>query len=137
MDADRLLDQDFFDKIEVEMQRAKRYRIFLSMVVFDLSSLNQGLTTKTLLEQVQAKIRAVDNAALLGVKKLGILLPETTRQGAEIAAKRLSQVVRESFSQQVDKISSDLIPVEMASYPDAAGARTIPEFLQELNAGIE
>lgn len=135
MDANRPLDQAFLDKIDVEMQRAKRYRIFLSMIVFDLSSLNHGLTMKTLLEHVQAKIRAVDDAALLGVRKLGILLPETTRQGAEMAAKRLSQVVRESFSQQADKISSDLIPVEMASYPDAAGARTIPEFLQELNAG--
>ena len=137
METNRLLDQAFLDKIEAEMQRAKRYRIFLSMVVFDLSSLNQGLTMKTLLEQVQAKIRAVDDAALLGVRKLGILLPETTRQGAEIAAKRLSQVVKESFTRQADEISTDLIPVEMASYPDAAGARTIPEFLQELNAGIE
>lgn len=123
------------DKIEVEMQRAKRYRIFLSMVVFDLSSLSHGLTMSTLLERVQGKIRAVDDAALLGVKKLGILLPETTRQGAEMAAKRLSQVVRESFSQQAQELSSDLIPVEMASYPDAAGARTIPEFLQELKPG--
>ncbi len=135
MDTNRPLDQAFLDKIEVEMQRAKRYRIFLSMVVFDLSSLNQGLTMKTLLEIVRAKIRAVDDAALLGVKKLGILLPETTRQGAEMAAKRLSQVVRESFSQQADKKSSDLIPVEMASYPDATGTRTIPEFLKEFNAG--
>lgn len=135
MEANRLLDQAFLDKIEVEMQRAKRYRIFLSMVVFDLSSLSQGLTMSTLLERVQGKIRAVDDAALLGVKKLGILLPETTRQGAEMAAKRLSQVVRESFSQQAQELSSDLIPVEMASYPDAAGARTIPEFLQELKPG--
>ena len=133
MDANRQLDQAFRDKIEVEMQRAKRYRIFLSMVVFDLSSLDQVITMKTLLERVQAKIRAVDDAAMLGVRKLGILLPETTRQGAEMAAKRLSQVVKESFDKQADQMSSDLIPVEMASYPDAAGARTIPEFLHELD----
>ncbi|HQL23257.1 MAG TPA: hypothetical protein PKY95_02450, partial [candidate division Zixibacteria bacterium] len=61
--------------------------------------------------------------------KLVLLLPETPRQGAEIASRRVSEILRDRLSRDNSAAAEKIIPLEMASYPDAAGARTIRDFL--------
>lgn len=128
----------FVDRVGVELKRAERYRIFISLIIFDLSfiesfSPDSGVSVKTeLAETVGKHIRAIDDVSFLGPTKLGLLLPETTRQGAEIASRRIAELVRAKLSEMNNNEQFDkIISLEMASYPDAAGAKSIADFLRE------
>ncbi len=127
----------FVERVGEELQRAERYRIFVSLVVLDLDSLKNGNARETgefdrLVNLIKGNTRSIDSAALVNPRKMALLLPETPRQGAEIAARRVTELIRQSypgdFSENVDQV----IPLEMASFPDAAGAKTVKEILSEL-----
>ena len=128
---------EFLDRIETELKRAERYRIFLSMVIVDLSVYLNGGTngSQELLNQVHSvlknSIRIIDDVAVVGGNRLGLLFPETSRQGAELAAKRLAEVIKNSLPSIMDDGAAAVIPLEMASFPDAAGTKTIPEIIRE------
>lgn len=128
---------EFLDRIETELKRAERYRIFLSMVIVDLSVYLNGGTngSQELLNQVHSvlknSIRIIDDVAVVGGNRLGLLFPETSRQGAELAAKRLAEVIKNSLPSIMDDSAAAVIPLEMASFPDAAGTKTIPEIIRE------
>lgn len=131
-------DDSFFERVDLELRRAERYRLFVSLIVLDLSLVrsldrDDGLQlVGDLLQEVGKNIRVMDNASVTTGYRLALLLPETSRQGAEIAARRLSELVRGSLTQRTSGRIDDTIPLEMASYPDAAGAKTITDFLREL-----
>ena len=64
-------------------------------------------------------------------KRLAVLFPETPRQGAEVATRRLAELVREQMSEVTGKQFNKTVPVEIASYPDTGGTKTLDEFLKE------
>ena len=126
--------EPFGDAVNLELARAKRYRVFVSMVSFDLADIGTNdidPDLARLVRDVQGNVRAIDRVALLGGNKLVLLMPETARQGAELAAKRVASMLQKHLGDQTTK-SVDRVPLEMASYPDAAGTQTIPEMLEEL-----
>jgi GGDEF domain-containing protein len=129
----------FLNKVDIELKRAERYRFFVSIIALDLSftrSLFGEHSTEivgNVLRTVQTNIRIIDDVSVIGEHRLVLLLPETSRQGAEMAAKRLSDLIRSSLSRHAEKEIDEIIPLEMVSYPDAAGAKTIEDFLQELS----
>ena len=132
----------FIDRVDVELKRAQRYQIFISLLVYDLSFL-QNLDIddydqlhKDILGLVAQKIRAIDDVTLLDSSKIAFLLPETNRQGAEIASRRISSVLKEYFSEGKNKEIEDVITPEMSSYPDAAGTKSIKDFLMDYNSVI-
>jgi GGDEF domain-containing protein len=121
-----------------ELRRAERYSIFVSLGVMDLSSTRMDSNNTgqddllSLLQVVRKNIRDVDYASYISGSKLGLLFPETPRQGAETVVKRVAGIVRQHLLETGTlRESTDIIPLEMASYPDAAGAKTITEILQE------
>lgn len=128
----------FADKVEVELSRAERYRVFVSLSVLDLTPAGAVAGDRTLevlrevMRQVKSAIRASDEVALLHDHCLAVLLPETPRQGAEIAMKRLTELVKGKLVESLGAGLDRVIPVEIASYPDTAGARTLTGFLEEL-----
>ena len=128
----------FFQIVDNELKRAERYQIFVSMVILDLTVLREtgGGSATDVFEQmfdlVRRSIRVVDQASRIGSDKIVLLLPETSRQGAEMAARRLSEMIREGITRAVANSRVSTIPVEMASFPDAAGARSVKEVLQEM-----
>lgn len=130
-------DESFLDTVEVELKRAERYRIFVSLIVLDVGFLETVLSDrgpavmKELTSAVRRQVRAIDNISLIQPYKIGLLFPETTRQGAEIASKRVTELIRTRLSELNNKKFEQVIPLEMASYPDAAGAKSISDFLQE------
>ncbi|TET95098.1 MAG: hypothetical protein E3J26_03390 [Candidatus Zixiibacteriota bacterium] len=132
-------DSSFFERVGLELKRAERYRLFVSLIVLDLSfvrSVNRDQSPQLLgdlLQVVRENIRVIDNVSALADHRVALLLPETSRQGAEIAARRLSELIRSSLTQQTSGRIDDTIPLEMVSYPDAAGAKTVTDFLQELS----
>ena len=134
---DKLTDDLFLNRVGVELKRAERYRIFISLIVLDVDLIKTVFPRQSesilndVMSLVQKHIRAIDNISLLSPYKLGLLFPETTRQGAEIASKRISELIRNKLSELNDEKLDQVIPLEMASYPDAAGAKSITDFLQE------
>jgi GGDEF domain-containing protein len=131
-------EEPFLDKVGIELKRAERYRIFISLIVIDLGFVSgyqdgrsEAIITE-LMEVVSRNIRAIDNVSRLDDNRLALLFPETTRQGAEIASKRVTDLIRTHLTAQGHRVDQ-VIPLEMASYPDAAGARSVADFLREFS----
>ena len=128
----------FADRVGIELQRAERYRIFVSLTVLDLEftrDLGAGLPFDLLAElgkRVRSTLRSCDYVALVNGHCLALLFPETPRQGAEIAARRVAGLLSEEAARLTGREVRQVIPVEIASYPDTAGARTMAEFLEEM-----
>ncbi len=127
----------FVERVGEELQRAERYRIFVSLVVLDLDSLKKDRAREAaefdrLVNLIKGNTRSIDSAALVNSHKMAVLLPETPRQGAEIAARRVTELIRQSFPVDFNENVDPVIPLEMASFPDAAGAKTVKEILSEL-----
>ena len=137
--TDQQLPSSFINRAGIELHRAERYRVFVSLTVLDLEFVRRAvgerllMVMKDLSELVQSSIRACDYIAQLDDSHLGLLLPETSRQGAEIAVKRLSDVIRGHLSKVLNEEVREVIPVEIASYPDTGGAKTLAGFLEELS----
>lgn len=128
----------FADKVGVELNRAERYRVFVSLTVIDLEPARQAAGDRAeeivpdLISRVKDSVRACDHVELIEGHCLAVLLPETPRQGAEIMARRLAETIRGGVSESTGKSLENVIPIEIASYPDTAGARTMASFLEEL-----
>ncbi len=135
-----VIDTSFVARAGIELKRAERYRVFVSIVVLDLRGLqtkyNGGYTAavRRFVELVRTHTRACDFVANLEEGTVGLLFPETSRQGAEVAGRRIAELIRKQIELETGSPAVDLIPLEMVSYPDAAGTRTIGEFLMELAA---
>lgn len=129
----------FIDSAYLELKRAERYRLFVSIIMLDLDpregqkAKSARLPLEEVLRDVRGDIRAVDSAALIGKRRLTILLPETGRQGAAEAARRVTDLVRDRMAQHSEVLRDQVIPLEMASYPDAAGTRSVTDMLKELS----
>lgn len=129
---------DFLTLADLELRRAERYRIFVSLLVLDLSVVKQlfgdaAASVLTDIAQVAGrKIRCTDTATVVDDYRLALLFPETPRQNAVVASQRLTELVKRFLSERLGRNVEDTIPVEMASYPDAAGAKSVTAFLSEL-----
>ncbi|UCG63114.1 MAG: hypothetical protein JSV52_07470 [Candidatus Zixiibacteriota bacterium] len=134
----KILSEDvFLTRVSAELKRAERYRIFVSLIVLDVGAVRNISADENfslindVVGYVQRYVRVIDDISLLGPYKVGMLFPETTRQGAEIASKRISELIKQQLSELNGSPFDQVIPLEMASYPDAAGARSIADFLME------
>lgn len=121
----------FFEQIEYEIERAKRYQSSLSLVFFDLDHFKDvndtygHLTGSRLLAEVgavvSANIRKTDKAARYGGDEFVIILPHTDRSGAYSFAVKLHNELNEKafFSNNGDrlKVSGSF---GVASFPDDA-----------------
>jgi len=135
----RPTNEPFVQRISLELKRAERYRIFVSLVVLDLSFLKgrngndrSGLIDG-IVDIVSKHIRVIDQLSLIDRYKLVVLMPETQRQGAEAAARRLTDLVRNDIENRTHDQLDRMIPLEMASFPDAAGARSISDIIREFS----
>ena len=121
----------------IELKRAERYRVFVTMIRFDLSVIDKLFPEKSesvlneMVNFAQSKIRGSDMISSTQ-RSIAILIPETPRQGAEVTSRRLSEMFRQRLSEMATSEIEDVIPLEMASYPDTAGARPMADFLEEL-----
>lgn len=136
--TDNLYNVDtFLNQTSIELKRAERYRVFVTLIVFDLSFLDEMFGDRkpevldSIVKLAQSSIRGSDIISHIN-GSMALLIPETPRQGAEITSRRLSSLIRAKVSEFAGCDVEDIIPLEMASYPDTAGAKTLPEFLTEL-----
>ncbi len=129
----------FLNQGAIELKRAERYRVFVSLILLDLSFVREmfGDQTREVMESIidlaRSHIRGSDMISSLN-GSIALIFPETPRQGAEVTSRRLSEMIRQKLSEMLKRDIGEIIPLEIASYPDTAGARTLSEFLDELAA---
>lgn len=127
----------FLNHVDLELKRAERYSIFLSLLLFDLSKIIKDLSSDSeeivqkIAEDVSRQVREIDKASLIDNDKLALLFPETNRQGAEIVSKRVIETIKAHINDIIEQKLTAVITPEMVSYPDAAGAKSFKEFILE------
>jgi len=121
----------FFEQIEYEVERAKRYSTPLSLVFFDLDHFKNvndtygHLTGSRLLAEVGAviseHIRKTDKAARYGGDEFVIILPQTDKSGACTFAQKLHNELNEKafFSNNGERLTVSG-SFGVASFPDDA-----------------
>jgi hypothetical protein len=135
---------DFASRIDYELKRAERYRVFLSLAVFNFGPIidladNQSFETEkekrdfinSIHELIKHSVREVDAVSNSGNVKVGILLPETPRQAAESTINRLSGTIQKFCIDYFRNGNDYLIPIEISSFPDAAGTKSISSYIEE------
>lgn len=139
LSGQQLLSSPFINQVDIELKRAQRYQIFVSLLVYDLSFLSNNNTEsekslrEKLLQAISQTVRAIDNVSMLAADKIALLLPETNRQGAEIASRRISSVLKECLDSNSENHTVETVAPEMASYPDAAGMKSIKDYLTDFS----
>ena len=133
MEADKLI--QFRDLALLELKRAERYRNFLSLMVLNLSEFlssvgRRKITSqqeaeafiKEVIERVKRDARETDMISKVDNARLVMILPETDRNGAEVASGRvkelLSEFMSEFMSESMDSSYRFEVPVEISSFPD-------------------
>lgn len=122
----------FTRKVQLELKRASRYRTFISVIIVDASAAvamaaDAESAMKRFSAAIRQNVRETDEMAMLEGYKIGLLTPETSRQGADIAARRVAELIKATAGE-----TETAVPVEVASFPDAGGNRTMAEFIEEL-----
>jgi two-component system cell cycle response regulator len=116
------------DRLSAEVDRARRFRNQVSMLMLDLDyfkSINDQhghLVGDAILRQVAsllaASIRTVDIVARYGGEEFVVILPETAIDGATVFAERLRERIRENrFEVDVNRIFHLTCSVGVATFP--------------------
>ena len=121
----------FQEQLEVEVKRAQRYDLSLSLIMIDLDHFKEfndtyghlegdGLLRK-IAQILKSSLRETDLVARYGGEEFSVILPETDKEGASIAAERVRKTISEqTFGEVGAKMT---ISLGVASYPDDACLR--------------
>jgi len=132
----------FKAQIGYELKRAERYRSFVSLVIFNISPIIGDTAASEsdragflgeIRSMIRHSVREVDAVSNSSDARIGLLLPETPRQGAEAAARRLTGMLNRFCADHFSKPAEYLLPIEISSFPDAAGARSISSYMEEFS----
>lgn len=122
----------FHEQLEVEVKRAQRYDLNLSLIMIDLDRFKKfndsygHLQGDTLLRKIaqilKNSLRETDFVARYGGEEFVVILPETNKEGASVAAERVRKTINEqTFGEVGAKMT---VSLGVASYPDDACLRT-------------
>ena len=113
--------QGFFKQLEEEVGRAKRYGTSFSLLLFQISNLQQlqsiykkqdiMFIKKTVAEIVASKLRFTDCRGILDDGSIGVILPQTESGGLDIVVSKIDTAV-------------GLIPVKLSSAKRMVRVRT-------------
>lgn len=133
--------RSFQTRARQELARAERYAAYLSLVTLDLSCLLRSLAPDQkneemnrlfdeLYDLVRTRVRTSDVVSGVENARLGLLLIETAKSGAQTLAARLAEQVRAYLASHVPLPSDWQVPVEIDSFPDVHSGRE--QFLSRL-----
>lgn len=120
----------FYNKMKEEIERARRYHKRVSLLLIDLDDFkhyndHQGHLQgddllRTIGEIIRNNIRVTDFACRYGGEEFAVILPETDRQEAEVAAERIRRAIQEyAFPYEETQPLGDVtVTIGGGSYPD-------------------
>src|SRR6266568_711638 len=117
------------DKLEAELERARRYGLALTILLADIDRFKLVNDTRghiagdSVLRQVgeilRREVRSVDQAARYGGEEFVVVMPETALHGAALFAERLRRrVMNHDFADPGEDPLSLTISIGLASFPD-------------------
>ncbi|HLB03162.1 MAG TPA: sensor domain-containing diguanylate cyclase, partial [Nitrospiria bacterium] len=129
-----LLNRRYFqERLAEEMERSKRHKLPLSLIIMDIDDFKHfndryghlagDEALKTTARSLRNSIRAIDVAARYGGEEFTVILPQTTKQDAMVIAERFCREIEnanfhpETFQQAPTKLT---VSLGLASYPDDA-----------------
>lgn len=134
----------FNERLEYEIERAKRYGSGLSLILFDIDyfkSINDRFghiagddVIKDVADIMSANTRKVDLVARYGGEEFGIILPETSIDNASVIADKIRAIVSihtQSFGDDDFRIS---VTGGVAAWSDAFGG--MPQFVNAADAAL-
>jgi len=117
------------DALEAELERARRYNLYLSILIADLDRFKQindqrgHLAGDAVLRQVgellRREARSVDIVARYGGDEIVVVMPETTLQGAGMFAERVRRKVEtRDFGEPGGEPLHVTVSIGLASFPN-------------------
>ncbi|MEJ2049867.1 MAG: GGDEF domain-containing protein [Calditrichota bacterium] len=121
--------RSFFEAVETEKKRARRYNRPFTMAYLDLDdfkSINDQLSHRTgdlLLQKVSAimkeQVRQTDIVGRLGGDEFAILLPETNLESARDVLKRLQNKILQTMRDNKWKVTLSMESITYKNFPDS------------------
>jgi diguanylate cyclase (GGDEF)-like protein len=118
----------FFNAVDHEIQRGRRYRRGFCLLMMDLDGLKsvndryghyQGdVVLRVVAELIRTGLRGVDVAARYGGDEFVALLPETDPSGAYVVAEKIRQLVSELLIESAGHRIATSLSIGVVSYPD-------------------
>ena len=103
----------FYEFLSREIARAHRYERYVSLIVFDLDDfkrINERIghlggdgVLADVADQVRTVVRATDIACRVGGDEFAVILPESSRDDAELLADRIALAIRK---EKIDKVGA-------------------------------
>jgi len=137
----------FRRRLEEEVDRAERYGVTFSVVLVDIDGLGRfneehGFVAGDLLirevgEILRSNTRRVDVVARYGGGRFALLLPETDRNGALAAAKKLVSKVGEAtfMNAKGERVATSTVRAGVATYP--MDGRTPDDLLRRAGEALD
>jgi diguanylate cyclase (GGDEF)-like protein len=101
----------FYEFLSREIARAQRYERFVSLIVIDLDDfkrindrighLGGDAVLAEVAHRIRGVVRATDIACRVGGDEFAVILPESSREDAELLADRIGVAIR---AQKIDKV---------------------------------
>ena len=123
----------FQEKLKEELERARRFKHSVALVMFDIDHFKEfndtygHLKGDEMLQRVACimtdNIRTIDFAARYGGEEFALILPEESYEGAMVVAERIRKKVQEHQLEINGKSASVTISGGIAVYPDDALSR--------------
>ena len=118
----------FFNAVDHEIQRGKRYRRGFCLLMMDLDGLKSindryghyegDVVLRGVAQLIKAGLRGIDIAARYGGDEFVALLPETDQDGAYVVAEKIRQMVAELVVETSGTQIKTSLSIGVVSYPE-------------------
>lgn len=126
--------REFYQRLEAEMERAKRYRDPLSLLMMDIDHFKAFNDTyghqagdsvlRALSALIRKEIRSVDHVARYGGEEFAVILPQTPSADAFAMAERLrNSIVTQAININKEQVVNVTVSVGVAAFPEDAKSR--------------
>lgn len=115
---------NFIDRLDIEMQRARRYGRVLSLCIISIDGAqkNKDSYPKSFLREftrmVLEQARTVDITVTISSEEFALILPETPFQNALLAAERIRQAIAEHTFVDEGVEHRISVSIGVAAYPE-------------------
>lgn len=120
----------FFERMEEELNRSKRHGLKFAFLMLDIDNfkicndtyghLVGDVALKEIARIIKESTREIDLAARYGGEEFSIILPETDKIGARLAAERIRERIEENVVRAYDEKLKITVSIGLAVCPDDA-----------------
>lgn len=118
----------FFERLNEELNRSKRHNFKFTFLMVDIDDfkvcndtyghLVGDVVLKEVARIIKENTREIDLVARYGGEEFSLILPETDRTGAHLAAERIRKRIEENIFKAYDEKLKVTVSIGLAVYPD-------------------